>query len=68
LSLAVINMAGKGNADKANAAKLGTFSGVFVPTTLYTFSILMFLRFGFILGQTGVIGFMGKSLMVVDNG
>ncbi|KAJ5681756.1 uncharacterized protein N7477_001696 [Penicillium maclennaniae] len=30
--------------------KLGTFSGVFVPTTLNVLSILMFIRFGFILG------------------
>lgn len=36
--------------------KLGTFSGVFVPTTLNVLSILMFLRFGFILGQGGVLG------------
>ncbi|KAK7205702.1 amino acid permease-domain-containing protein [Myxozyma melibiosi] len=34
---------------------MGTFSGVFVPTTLNVLSILMFLRFGFILGQVGVI-------------
>lgn len=40
--------------------KLGTFAGVFVPTTLNVLSILMFLRFGFILGQAGVIGMMGK--------
>lgn len=40
--------------------KLGTFSGVFVPTTLNVLSILMFLRFGFILGQGGVLGMMGK--------
>ncbi|KAF2262539.1 solute carrier family 12 protein [Lojkania enalia] len=39
--------------------KLGTFAGVFVPTTLNVLSILMFLRFGFILGQTGVLGMMG---------
>ncbi|KAF2683411.1 cation chloride cotransporter-like protein [Lentithecium fluviatile CBS 122367] len=39
--------------------KLGTFAGVFVPTTLNVLSILMFLRFGFILGQTGVVGMMG---------
>ena len=40
--------------------KLGTFSGVFVPTSLNVLSILMFLRFGFILGQSGVIGMMGE--------
>ena len=40
--------------------KLGTFSGVFVPTTLNVLSILMFLRFGVILGQSGVLGMMGK--------
>lgn len=39
--------------------KLGTFSGVFVPTTLNVLSILMFIRFGFILGQGGVLGMMG---------
>ena len=40
--------------------KLGTFAGVFVPVTLNVLSILMFLRFGFILGQSGVIGMMGE--------
>jgi potassium/chloride transporter 9 len=40
--------------------KLGTFSGVFVPTCLNVLSILMFLRFGFILGQGGVLGIMGS--------
>ncbi|KAF4538551.1 Cation chloride cotransporter [Lasiodiplodia theobromae] len=43
-------------------AKLGTFAGVFVPTTLNVLSILMFLRFGFILGQSGVLGMMGMLL------
>ncbi|KAH8693673.1 putative cation chloride cotransporter [Talaromyces proteolyticus] len=42
--------------------KLGTFSGVFVPTTLNVLSILMFLRFGFILGQGGVLGMMGMLI------
>ncbi|KAK5070327.1 hypothetical protein LTR16_009368, partial [Cryomyces antarcticus] len=40
------------------SAKLGTFAGVFVPTSLNVLSILMFLRFGFILGQSGVVGMM----------
>lgn len=42
--------------------KLGTFAGVFVPTTLNVLSILMFLRFGFVLGQTGVVGMMGECI------
>jgi potassium/chloride transporter 9 len=43
-----------------HSEKLGTFSGVFVPTTLNVLSILMFIRFGFILGQGGVLGTMGE--------
>ena len=40
--------------------KLGVVSGVYIPVCLNILSILMFLRFGFILGQTGVVGMMGK--------
>ncbi|KAL3428290.1 amino acid permease [Phlyctema vagabunda] len=46
----------------AGAEKMGTFTGVFVPTCLNVLSILMFLRFGFILGQAGVLGTMGMLL------
>ncbi|KAK5076837.1 hypothetical protein LTS08_006008 [Lithohypha guttulata] len=41
------------------ATKLDTFSGVFVPTSLNVLSILMFIRFGFILGQAGLLGMLG---------
>jgi solute carrier family 12 (potassium/chloride transporters), member 9 len=41
-----------------DSIKLGTFEGVFMPTTLNVMSILMFLRFGFILGQIGILGML----------
>ncbi|KAM4056386.1 amino acid permease [Hirsutella rhossiliensis] len=46
--------------------KLGMMSGVFVPVFLSIMSILMFLRFGLILGQVGVLGIVG--LLVVAYG
>jgi potassium/chloride transporter 9 len=45
-------------ASEGSNNKLGTFEGVFIPTTLNVLSILMFLRFGFILGQTGILGML----------
>ncbi|CCE82071.1 Piso0_002767 [Millerozyma farinosa CBS 7064] len=36
--------------------KLDTFDGVFIPTALNVLSILMFLRFGYIIGRVGIIG------------
>jgi potassium/chloride transporter 9 len=39
--------------------KLGTVSGVYIPVCLNILSILMFLRFGLILGQVGLLGMLG---------
>lgn len=40
--------------------KLGLVSGVYIPVCLNIFSILLFLRFGLILGQIGLLGMLGK--------
>ncbi|VUC24239.1 unnamed protein product [Clonostachys rosea] len=39
--------------------QLGTVSGVFIPVCLNILSILMYLRFGVILGQVGFVGILG---------
>ena len=41
--------------------KLGVVSGVYIPVCLSILSILMFLRFGLILGQIGLLGILGMS-------
>ncbi|KAK4192985.1 amino acid permease-domain-containing protein [Podospora australis] len=43
--------------------KLGVVSGVYIPVCLNILSILMFLRFGLILGQVGLIGML--SLLTI---
>lgn len=43
--------------------RLGMFSGVYVPTTLNVLSILMFLRFGFLIGQAGILGVLLMLLL-----
>lgn len=43
--------------------KLGAVSGVYIPVCLNILSILMFLRFGLILGQVGLLGML--SLMLI---
>ncbi|KAL7937181.1 amino acid permease domain-containing protein [Trichoderma chlorosporum] len=46
----------------AGGSKLGTVSGVYIPVYLNILSILMFLRFGHILGQIGFTGILGLLL------
>ncbi|KAK7757205.1 hypothetical protein SLS62_000754 [Diatrype stigma] len=43
----------------AQKTKLGVGSGVFIPVVLNIISILMFLRFGSILGRIGLFGILG---------
>lgn len=40
--------------------KLGSISGVYIPVFLNIMSILMFLRFGQIIGKIGFVGILGK--------
>ncbi len=40
---------------RSSAAKFGAFGGVFTPCTLTILGIIMFLRFGQVVGQSGVI-------------
>lgn len=55
-SHAVANEIKSSNVASNKLDKLGMFDGVFIPTTLNVLSILMFLRFGFIVGQLGILG------------
>jgi potassium/chloride transporter 9 len=54
------HLSSKSNHEKKNkdkkSTKLGTLNGVTLPTILNVLSILMFLRFGFIIGQMGILG------------
>ncbi|KAF4120813.1 solute carrier family 12 (potassium/chloride transporters), member 9 [Geosmithia morbida] len=50
-------------ADHKKGGKLGTLTGVYIPVCLSILSILMFLRFGFILGRVGFLGILGLLLV-----
>ncbi|KAF9549616.1 hypothetical protein EC957_003152 [Mortierella hygrophila] len=45
------------------SSKLGVFSGVFVPCILSIWGIILFLRFGFIIAQAGVMGTMAMFIV-----
>lgn len=45
--------------DTRRDGRLGLMSGVYIPVCLNIMSILMFLRFGLIVGQVGFLGILG---------
>ncbi|KAI2621663.1 amino acid permease-domain-containing protein [Hypoxylon sp. NC1633] len=48
-----------GSAPPSKKVKLGVVAGVFIPVVLNIISILMFLRFGSIMGRIGLLGMLG---------
>ncbi|NEQ51897.1 MAG: amino acid permease [Leptolyngbya sp. SIO3F4] len=46
---------------EANSTGLGTFGGVFTPSILTILGVIMYLRFGWVVGQMGLI----KTLLIV---
>lgn len=58
-SARIVDLTDSAAALNAPSRKLGTWDGVFMPVTLNVMGIILFLRFGFILGQTGLIGALG---------
>ena len=41
--------------DQTATARFGTFAGVFTPCTLTILGVIMFLRFGYVVGQAGIL-------------
>ncbi|WP_339923448.1 Na-K-Cl cotransporter [uncultured Cyclobacterium sp.] len=44
------------NLNKSSSTKLGTFGGVFTPSLLTILGVIMYLRFGWVVGNVGLIG------------
>ena len=45
-----------GSSQAAQASGLGTFGGVFTPSILTILGVIMYLRFGWVVGNAGLIG------------
>lgn len=55
-------MFSRSNEDATSGSKFGTFGGVFTPCTLTILGVIMFLRFGHVVGQSGVLLAVGIVL------
>lgn len=51
----------KSASDDGNETGLGTFSGVYTPSILTILGVIMYLRFGWVVGNVGLLG----TLMIV---
>ncbi|MDF1555055.1 MAG: hypothetical protein P1P84_18440 [Deferrisomatales bacterium] len=51
----------RGSAPRSHGQKLGTFLGVFTPTVLTILGVIMYLRFGWVVGHMG----LPRTLMIV---
>jgi solute carrier family 12 (potassium/chloride transporters), member 9 len=56
---------GEHGGEKKTRPKLGTVTGVYIPICLNIMSILMFLRFGHIVGRIGLVGIIGRRIQRV---
>ncbi len=55
-------MAQKGNAEPQGPGRFSTFGGVFTPCTLTILGVIMFLRFGEVVGNAGIL----RALIIVS--
>ncbi|KAM5164279.1 solute carrier family 12 member 9-like [Mantella aurantiaca] len=53
----------KDSAQRSGTRKLSTFFGVVVPTLLAMFSVVLFLRIGFVVGQSGLYETVGMLVL-----
>ncbi|XP_075719782.1 solute carrier family 12 member 9-like [Rhinoderma darwinii] len=57
------NVPTRGNGQRPSTQKLSTFLGVVVPTLLAMFSVVLFLRIGFVVGQSGLYEAVGMLVL-----
>jgi len=57
-------MRGTASADPPSPTRFGTFGGVFTPCTLTILGVIMFLRFGQVVGQAGVLS--GLAIVLIS--